>query len=654
MLFTNKHARLAANAFGKKHSILTSCARVFTAALCVAAFHLVAGAQAPASKTKKPSAKTAVREADALAEARRTMAISLVSSLADEARSFRDLMLRARVQARSADALWDMDQENARALFRRAWDSAEAADDENARRSEEERRNQAAARGSTASRQQPSVRREVLRLAARHDRELGEEFLRKLDEARKQEAAKAPIQDTVSQATPRINPDDPPPPMAQRLSLARQLLEDGDVDRALQFADPALYPVNTFGMNILDILHEKNPAAADERYLSLLARAASDPVSDANTISLLSSYVFMPYMYITVRPDGNSHTRRWNDNNAPPANITPALRNAFFRTAASVLLGPVAEPDLSSSGRLGAYVVTARMLPLFERFGMDQAPALRARLAILANDAPERMRQMDDQLFTRGIVPEEPNKDRVQEALDRLQRAKTADERDRVYFQAAMAASNKDNDRARELADKIENSDTRKQLHVFLAFDAMRNAIRAKNADEALSFARSQELTNVQRAWGLAEVGGLLAKTDRDRATQVLDMALAEARRIDQGSPDRVRTLVAVVTQFQKVDSARAWEMMAEVIKAANSLTEFSGEDGELTLRVEFKGGGAMTNNFNVESFDLAGLFTALAQEDLNRAVELPRSFTGESPRSVAALAVARTVLDKKRKAEPR
>jgi len=205
----------------------------------------------------------------------------------------------------------------------------------------------ATARGSTGRRQQPSMRRELLRLAARHDRQLGEEFLGKLDEARKQEAANADSRRAVSPSTPRINPDDPPQAMAQRLSLARQLLEDGDVDRALQFADPALYPVNTFGMNILDRLREKNLSAADQRYVSLPARATNDPIADANTISLLSSYVFMPYLYITVRPDGNSHTRRWS---------------------------PVAEPDLSSSGGLGAYVVTARMLPLFEKLEWIRHP----------------------------------------------------------------------------------------------------------------------------------------------------------------------------------------------------------------------------------------------------------------------------------------
>jgi hypothetical protein len=621
--------------------------------VCLVALQIVSSAQAPAAKPKKPAGKKAGVEAEALAEARRTMASSLLTALADEARSFRDLALRARVQARSADALWDTDPESARSLFRRAWDSAESADEENARLSEEERRTRSAARGTTARREQPSMRREVLRLAARHDRDLGEEFLRKLEDARKQEAANTAAQPT-SQGTPRINPDDPPQAMAQRLSLARQLLEDGDIDRALQFADPALYPVNTFGMNILDMLHEKDPVAADQRYLTLLGRAIGDPVSDANTISLLSAYIFTPYMYITVRPDGNSHTRRWSDKNAPRPDIAPALQNAFFRTAATVLLGPVAEPDLSSSGRLGSFIVIARMLPLFEKFGNDQTPALRARLAMLSNDVPERMRQMDDPLYTRGIVPEDASKDRVQDALDRLQRAKTSDERDRVYYQAAMAASDKDYEKARQLADKIEDSELRKQLNAFLTFDAMHHAIDAKKPDDALRFARSQELTNVQRAWGLTEVARLLAKTEPERATEVLELASAEARRIDQGSPDRVRTLVAIVTQFQKVDSARAWEMMSEVIKAANSLSGFSGEDGEMTMRVEFKGGGAMTNNFNVDSFDLTDLFTALAQEDFNRAADLPKGFTGESPRAVAMLAVARTVLNKKPKVEPR
>jgi hypothetical protein len=631
----------------REETQMTFRTRILTLAFCAIALPFNSNAQAPTAQTKKAVGSP---KADPVAEARRTMAVSLVTSLAEESRGFRDLVLRSRVQARSADVLWDSDPEAARALFKRAWDSAEAADDENAKRTDEQRRALQSSRGSTVSRDQPSMRREVLRLAARHDRELGEEFLTKLDEARKRELEKAPVPESTSGGTRRINPDNPPPDMAQRLGLARQLLQDGDVERAVQFADPALYPVNTFGMNILDMLHEKNPDLADQRYMSLLSRAISDPVSDANTISLLSAYVFMPYLYVTVNKEGNSHTRRWNDNNAAPENITPALRNAFFRTAAAVLLGPIGEPDLSSSGRLGSFVVITRMLPLFEKFGMDQVPALRARLAQLTQEVPERMRQADDPLYTRGIVPDEPSRDPVQDTLDRLSRAKTADERDRVYFQAAMAASGKDLDRARELAEKIEDADTRKQTLAYLSYNAMRQAIRDKKPDEAIRFSKAPDLTNIQRSWGLSEAGGLLAKTEPERAAEVLDLANEEAKRIDQSSPDRVRSLVAVVTQFQKVDPARAWGMMGEVVKAANALGEFTGEDGEMTSRVAFKGGGAMTNNSTVESFDLTGLFTALALDDFNRAVDLPKGFTSESPRSVAMLAIARTVLDKKKK----
>jgi hypothetical protein len=109
---------------------MTYYARIVSTAICLIALQSVCSAQAPAAKTKKPAVKKIAVAADPLADARRTMASSLLTSLADEARSFRDLALRARVQARAADALWDTEPENARALFRRAWDSAQSADEE--------------------------------------------------------------------------------------------------------------------------------------------------------------------------------------------------------------------------------------------------------------------------------------------------------------------------------------------------------------------------------------------------------------------------------------------------------------------------------------------------------------------------------------------
>ena len=74
----------------------------------------------PQTSSQKKPTKAKSEEVDEAAAQRRTVAISLITTLADEARSFKDQTRRARVQARAADVLWDSDAERARELFRRA------------------------------------------------------------------------------------------------------------------------------------------------------------------------------------------------------------------------------------------------------------------------------------------------------------------------------------------------------------------------------------------------------------------------------------------------------------------------------------------------------------------------------------------------------
>src|SRR5215510_8810121 len=132
------------------------------------------------SQTKK--AKPKAEEAEAEAAQRRTIAIQLVTTLADEARTFKDQTRRARVQARAADVLWDTDPDRSRELFRRAWDAATTFDEETAKARAEELRKSSQS-NSVVLRGAPDLRTEVLRLAAKRDRKLGEEFLKVLDEA---------------------------------------------------------------------------------------------------------------------------------------------------------------------------------------------------------------------------------------------------------------------------------------------------------------------------------------------------------------------------------------------------------------------------------------------------------------------------------------
>jgi hypothetical protein len=60
------------------------------------------------------------------------------------------------------------------------------------------------------------------------------------------------------------------------------------------------------------------------------------------------------------------------------------------------------------------------------------------------------------------------------------------------------------------------------------------------------------------------------------------------------------------------------------------------------------------TLDFEAPGFDLRGIFGSLAKDDLQRAIQLARGFTGEDPRATAILAIARAVLQTKlEKARP-
>jgi hypothetical protein len=650
----SRQRRTDVNLIGDK--IMSPFIRAFALACCLLAMPTLINAQTPPGKptpqktaAAEKSAKPKRERPDPLSSQRRATAITLATSLADEARSFRDEQLRARVQMRAADALWDSDVEQARSLFRRAWDSADSADRESFRLYEEKLREEKE-RGAWAGSGPANLRGEVLRLAARRDRALGEEFLSKLSEAKDQENQNLTIKAENAPAPPTADPENPPFVVAQRLLLARQSLDEGDIERALQFADKALDIVTTRGINFLSLLREKDQAAAaDKRFAAMFQRAAADPSSDATSVSVLSSYAFTPFMTLVVRGDGRNHTSMERDKIVAP-NISPELRAAFLRASAQILLRPVptADQDRTLAGRGGLYFTIARLLPLFDQYAPDFSPELRAQMGALAPDAPERFRNGADKMLTRGLVPEETQRDEGQEALENADRASTSADRDLSYARAAMVAARKGDAGARDIVDKIQDSELRKAARAHVDFALVSRAIERKEAQEALRLARTGELTSVQRVWALTEIARTVKKTDTKSAGEILDEAATEARRIGGTDPDRTRALFGVATRMYEVDRTRAWEIVAEAVKSANAATGFTGEDAEIVSRFKTSR-GTSTTNFTVESFDLNGIFGLLARDDLFRAVELAKMFTNETPRATATLAIVRAILDQKR-----
>lgn len=621
--------------------------KIFYTSLLILALSVYASAQAPAAATPTPAPRKAARprqpkgEADPLAAQRRAQAVALLISLADEAAGFRDETLRARAQARAANALWETDQEKSRGLFRRAWEAADSADREALRKLDEYMNAQLKRGGPAMASTPPDLRAEVLRLAARRDRALGEEMLTQLAKANEAEAAKAAADDLDGLGD-----------VSQRMGLASQMLKEGDTERALQFAEPALVRADMQSIEFLLMLREKDAAVADRLYAALVARAAADPASDANNVSAFMSYVFTPYVFFTVTRRGGTGISSMPAADVTLPEVAPALRASVLRTAARVLLRPQTpeEYERTSAARTGTYVIIRRLLPIFEQHAPDLTAALNARAAVLAADVPEGVRSNEasgNYAYKPRRDESAPAKDYVQEALDRAARTTGVNERDEIYAAAAVNASWRGDARADDLLAKVNDSDLARRARKVIDFAFVRNALNKKEAEGAVARARKGDLTPFERAWAYERAADILGPMNRARALSLLEEAAEEARRIDNNDPGHARALTAIAARYEKLDRPRAWEFISEAVRAANSAPAFTGEDGKMTVEFRTKGSGWITD-FNVEEFDLPDVFAALAEDNWDRAVQLAQSFTNEAARVTAVVALGRAALLKK------
>src|SRR5438445_8825165 len=144
---------------------------------------------------------------------------------------------------------------------------------------------------------------------------------------------------------------------------------------------------------------------------------------------------------------------------------------------------------------------------------------------------------------------------------------------------------------------------------------------------------------------GYTQAARFTLATDPARANDLLQEASAETRRIDASDPDRARGLVAVASGFARGDRVRAWEILSEAAKVANSTEGFTGEDSQISARLQTKN-MVVATNASSEDFDLLGVFTALAGDDMYRSIEVAKSFKSDTPRANATIAIARAILE--------
>ncbi|HEX8136232.1 MAG TPA: hypothetical protein VF544_01450 [Pyrinomonadaceae bacterium] len=346
--------------------------------------------QRPRSPVTSEGRKPATESRDAR-EARRREALELLRETAERARSLDDLYYRSRVLTLAADALWSFDQEQARLIFRRAWEAATASD----KREVEEILKESGAEAAAGF--VMDARYEVIMKASARDSALGDAFLKEFEKERKETDAPAQNQPASRTLWGELSLED-----ARRLGFADDLLARGESESAARMVWPlTARGVRADTMAFIIRLREQNPAAADRLYTQILSQARADRGADANTVLLLSSPVISPELLVVVGSGGSLQFRPLQ---RPPASATEPteavtkaqvvsgpLRSAFYQTAAELLLRPKAsaDPAAQTQQMTALYLAIGRLLPYFEQEAAQYAPELRARNSHEQRDGTE-------------------------------------------------------------------------------------------------------------------------------------------------------------------------------------------------------------------------------------------------------------------------
>jgi hypothetical protein len=602
------------------------------------------------SNRARPTGKVKTQQAE---RTRRAKALMLLVETADEARFLDDLFYRARLQALAADALYPFDQQRARNIFRRAWEAATIAD-------KAEREAEMIDAGTPLDEVGPftEARDEVLAKTAARDTALADVFLRDLMKSENSETSSEQDATTTARSSWWSGPSKTG---ERRLALGYQMLDKGETESAFRIVAPVVEEGASSSLMIFLLrLRERDAVAGEALYRAMLAHMSGAADADANTVLLLSTPIVSPELLVGIDESGTLQfiPVRPNTPQGGPQPFSPATRSTFFNAAASILLRPPRPGVSETQDKTARYLAIGRLLPHFEREAPQHAAELQARaVALLSEFAESRRDSLSSQLNLRNLGAPSST-DPLRSHFEELARTPEQAERDRITTRIILiAARNRSWDRARRAAADLSEEGARRAANSFIALNQIADITNAyKDAkdddyESIVTFLKSADVPPLASAWGYAQAANIAArKKERQRVSELLTEAEHYAERADANTSQRVAAYGVIAREAARLEPQRAWELLTQLVKAANALDDFAGDEVSIEFQPDENSSAASETpfTFTAEVFRLDTIFATMAHLDFERALTSARALEDDVPRAFAQLAIARAALEKK------
>lgn len=546
---------------------------------------------------------------------------------------------RVRVLVEVADALWIADQEQAREVFRQAFENAiefESGLDEKRRK----------LFGMT-------LRQKVVTRVARRDPALADKMI----------------------STSVSKPSEPTPDeeFAQLYGLgsargdvlvraASEILTT-DKSTAIQTARLAASDGFSQGLRRFIVgLRARDRAAADALFDLILQTASTRRPKEVVEALFLWDYAFQhgdiylgPVSWLSEGKDA-------------PTPVAPEMKRRALFFAVDAILENVRQFNLAAATEAEKPLVRQRYVlihSLASQIMSDVEKLMPSSLPLLQT----HLRRLDQELRDMGSTPPslpEPlpttasASDDVEKLLEIASRVTNPQVRDGVYARAALRLYlHQEYDRALEIARKIENPALALMLTEPIKFDRAGDLITRKELDAALAVARGIETPEV-RITALARLGGAFFAAKKPlRAVEILTEAEAVAAKANP-SVELASAVLGVAHSYTGQDRARVVDITSSAIRTANAV---EGDEpwellqagiGDARLAAQnhnwVTGKGGIITSVSVAYPKVAGLLdvlSKLSESDLDDGLLLARQLKWKGLSLAAQAVVCREELER-------
>lgn len=562
--------------------------------------------------------------------------IQVLKQTADEAKGWEDVGVSSKVQAQIADLLWDFEPLVAEIYLKRAWDKAKQAKEDEKKPSQFRNYSNRVA-----------VSREVLSVARKRNPELAEKWLNEL--------AKLAEEDFADKNKGLF--DDRTARSAVLLQMAMQTVET-DVQAAASLANESLRDGISFGFqSVLIQIQQKNPELAAQVFRTALQRINSVGITDTEEIQILYSYLYTPGV-VSTTAGSNSQGQttisigRNRSRITSAAQLYPELAQEFLVSAARAILRLpflVGEenPELSARKQFG---IVNTILSRLGNSSPELSQGLQERLASIsanANFSP------DSQTSPREITPIEQGetisdykKRLLDEILEQAEKISNSLERDIFIAQGVLRSDAEEFEKAKNIAEKIEDKELREEISNFLIYRTSLDFIQKDKFDEADKLLQKNS-NQIQKA-AILVVGGqkFVVNKDFTQAQYWLYQAEKLFKKNKSSDEDWINIGFGITTAYAKVDDFEAIRMLGESGKLINKDAE-KYNSNNAPLAIGFSGLTYSNFTHGTNGFSLDSAVNSFPKEKIEDVLEATNSISNPKAKGLAVVTISRKNLKK-------